>query len=318
MTPTPNYASIRANLYKRQWNRYEARLWRKIRKRAVRYCWEWTGYIDGTEPMVAWPNADGALRTRPARRVVWEVVFGVTLKRSERLIPRCGNAACVRPWPGHVQPAKRGEKLSIAARLQTADRCFDDRFWAKIRRRPDGCWLWVGGWYENQPIYQPPGVNHKISVHRALYERLVEPLPPKRRLMRHCAAPLCVRPGPGHRWPSQGTARGGRLTVRSVEEDAARFWSRVQKPEGGGCWEWVGPMSDGREYPQPQTPWQGVYRSARQVAWFLVHGGWSSLQLRPVCGNRRCIRPHPWHLVETKTGVRAGAEPAIRQEARAS
>ena len=70
-----------------------------------------------------------------------------------------------------------------------------------------------------------------------------------------------------------------------------RFWEKVQKPDGDGCWEWTGwkregygRLSKGGRY--------GVAVSAHRVSWE-VHNGTitDGLLVCHTCDNRGCVRP---------------------------
>ncbi len=69
----------------------------------------------------------------------------------------------------------------------------EERFWAKVQKTDDGCWLWVGaitsGGYGNIKIER--GNTH---AHRYSYELHFGPIPPHLHVCHHCDVRNCVRP----------------------------------------------------------------------------------------------------------------------------
>jgi hypothetical protein len=67
-----------------------------------------------------------------------------------------------------------------------------------------------------------------------------------------------------------------------------RFWERVVKADGDGCWEWTGArLPSGYGY-----LWNGAAREyAHRFAWRLEHGPIPpGLEVRHRCDNRACVR----------------------------
>ena len=74
-------------------------------------------------------------------------------------------------------------------------------------------------------------------------------------------------------------------------QDAARFWSKVQKTDS--CWLWTG---GNRNAPVFNCHGHGVHYSAGRVAYVLKHGNLADkTRVFHTCGNKRCVRPE--HLV---------------------
>lgn len=103
-------------------------------------------------------------------------------------------------------------------------------------------------------------------------------------------------------------ARDTRQVPPLSAEDAARFWSRVQRREDG-CWQWTGATGHngyGTFYlrkPNPGT------RRAHRITWtethgFLPHG--FDLD-HAVCHNRWCVNPGHLELVTTRVNSWRGA-----------
>lgn len=67
------------------------------------------------------------------------------------------------------------------------------RFMAKVAKRPDGCWMWVGGLHRNG--YGKFGMNGgSVLAHRWSYERHVGPIPTGLEIDHLCRVPACVNP----------------------------------------------------------------------------------------------------------------------------
>jgi len=72
-------------------------------------------------------------------------------------------------------------------------------------------------------------------------------------------------------------------------EVSDRFWSKVKRMDGDGCWMWQGARYRGR-YGQFQM--NGRPHGAHRVAWMLTHGEIEpDLVIRHLCGNAGCVRP---------------------------
>lgn len=69
----------------------------------------------------------------------------------------------------------------------------------------------------------------------------------------------------------------------------ARFWAKVQKLPGDGCWVWTGGL-DTKGYGNFNV--EGTTRRASKVAYEMAHGV-STLGVHVLhrCDNRRCVRP---------------------------
>lgn len=69
----------------------------------------------------------------------------------------------------------------------------EDRFWSRVDRRDNGCWLWTGS--APRPGYGRFWVDGgKVYAHRFAYELLVGPIPEGTEIDHLCRTPLCVNP----------------------------------------------------------------------------------------------------------------------------
>ncbi len=68
-----------------------------------------------------------------------------------------------------------------------------ERFWARVDRSPDGCWLWKGGHFNNG--YALISIERRPKgAHRFAYELLVGPIPDGLQLDHLCRVRGCVNP----------------------------------------------------------------------------------------------------------------------------
>lgn len=97
----------------------------------------------------------------------------------------------------------------------------------------------------------------------------------------------------------------GYKPIPSFDETAlARFWAKVQKTDGTGCWLWLGKRSPSG---------YGYYREyrAHRVA-FVALGGHipNGLQLDHLCRSRLCVNPAHLEIVTNKENARRGESPS--------
>lgn len=67
-----------------------------------------------------------------------------------------------------------------------------------------------------------------------------------------------------------------------------RFWSKVKKANGDGCWEWTATVT---RWGYGQFWLNGKFEQAHRVAWMLTHGELPELDVLHHCDNRKCVRP---------------------------
>lgn len=66
------------------------------------------------------------------------------------------------------------------------------KFWAKVDKRPDGCWVWTGTSYEGYGYIRRAGVTQR--VYRWAYVTFVGPVPDGLELDHLCRNRSCVNP----------------------------------------------------------------------------------------------------------------------------
>lgn len=69
----------------------------------------------------------------------------------------------------------------------------ENRFWAKVQKTDDGCWLWIGG--KDSSGYGTFHTGERtISAHRYSYELHIGPIPEGMLCCHHCDCPACCNP----------------------------------------------------------------------------------------------------------------------------
>jgi hypothetical protein len=86
---------------------------------------------------------------------------------------------------------------------------------------------------------------------------------------------------------STNTMRGRKGFVRTPARE--RFWSKVNKQEGDGCWLWTGSVSSRYGV----FWWEGRRHRAHRVAWEMTHGRRfpAGMDACHTCDNPLCVRP---------------------------
>lgn len=90
----------------------------------------------------------------------------------------------------YTKHLKRLAKRNVLADGQGAT--LPDRFWAKVIKGEDGCWLWTGAVSHGYGVF---GVGDRtVRVHRASYEAAFGAIPAGLTIDHLCRRRLCVRP----------------------------------------------------------------------------------------------------------------------------
>ncbi len=75
----------------------------------------------------------------------------------------------------------------------------------------------------------------------------------------------------------------------SPRDFAERFWEKVRKSPGDGCWEWTANRVDNRYGRITTRLYQSEY--AHRISWMLTRGDPGSLFVLHHCDNMGCVRP---------------------------
>jgi hypothetical protein len=70
----------------------------------------------------------------------------------------------------------------------------DDRYWRKVSKVPEGCWIWTGSLNVRTGYPQVKFQGRVRGAHRVAYELAVGPIPEGLEIDHLCRRPACVRP----------------------------------------------------------------------------------------------------------------------------
>lgn len=84
-------------------------------------------------------------------------------------------------------------RLQRRGSLDAGHRTLEERFWPKVDRNPDGCWLWTAG-VDGHGYGQIHFKGRHRRAHRIAYELAVGPIPEGLVINHLCCTPRCVRP----------------------------------------------------------------------------------------------------------------------------
>ena len=153
--------------------------WSKVQKSDG--CWLWLGGLQGGHPTFVYRK-----RSHRATRYAWRLTFGAAPSDSKVcILHTCGNRRCVRP--GHLQ-------LGGANDLRATDP--RERFWRKVVKTDDGCWIWTAA--RSPRGYGAFGRGSRearvILAHRFSWEQANGPIPDGLCVLHRCDNPPCVNP----------------------------------------------------------------------------------------------------------------------------
>lgn len=142
----------------------------------------------------------------------------------------------------------------------TPTRTVEERFWAKVDKIPDGCWVWIakvsgGGYGEFYPTRKAP-----VAAHRYAYEMLREPIPAGLQLDHLCRNRACCNPD--HLEPvtsRENTLRGnspGALALRTNHCKRGHEFTDENTYR----------VPNGRQCRTCRRAWEAARRAARRAA----------------------------------------------------
>lgn len=88
-----------------------------------------------------------------------------------------------------------------------------DRFFAKVEKREDGCWIWTGATGGSDPYFY--GVFLNTTAHRVSYEHFIGPIPDGMVVDHLCETKLCVNPDHVRVCTQQENLHASALTINS-------------------------------------------------------------------------------------------------------
>jgi hypothetical protein len=166
-----------------------------------------------------------------------------------------------------------------------------DRFWRKVDKKDDGCWLWKAT--VGHRGYGVIGVNGKaMKAHRVAYIMGYSEIPDGMVVMHTCDTPNCVRPGHlklGSRDDNaKDRAKKGRGLTAKGQPLEQRFWKNIEKTDE--CWLWKGALR-GRVGHGVITVGQRI-RAAHRVSYEMNVGPIpDGMVVRHLCNTPNCVRP---------------------------
>jgi len=146
------------------------------------------------------------------------------------------------------------------------------RFWRQVDRLDSGCWLWTGS--KNVDGYGHLRIGGKlVKAHRFSWEIIKGEIPREYELWHLCFDNACVNPS--------------HLVLQEIHSSA---YNRIQRKlkKSNGCWEWLGPTTDGYGFVRVEGRKVWVHRVLYEVENKRILG---SRQAKRTCGNPACVRP---------------------------
>lgn len=72
----------------------------------------------------------------------------------------------------------------------------DERFWSKVDKQSNGCWIWTAGKKKKMGygLFYSDKYRRTVLAHRMAYELSVGLIPDGLHVLHHCDNPSCVRP----------------------------------------------------------------------------------------------------------------------------
>ena len=98
--------------------------------------------------------------------------------------------------------------------------------------------------------------------------------------------------------------------IALTEEEASRFWEKVNKESGGGCWSWTGYLNFG----YGRFRLQGKHWRAHRLAYSITVGRIPDGKVTDhLCRNRSCVNPEHLEIVDSRTNTLRGESPIAKQ-----
>lgn len=132
----------------------------------------------------------------------------------------------------------------------------EDRFWAKVEKSDDGCWLWTGYIKPNGYANFAPGGGRGVPkpyVHRYSYELARGPIPDEMEIDHSCSVRHCVNPA-----HLEAVTRSVNIDRRNIANGWTPLSEQGPKPPKTHC-------KHGHAFDEENTYWQpdGAGRSCK-------------------------------------------------------
>lgn len=93
-----------------------------------------------------------------------------------------------------------------------------ERFWSKVQKRADGCWVWTAGTHRGYGLFRVQHGRPMARAHRLSYEWAKGPIPPGLVVMHSCDNKRCVNPA--------------HLSIGTQHENVCQAVERALMPRG--------------------------------------------------------------------------------------
>ncbi len=249
-----------------------ARFWSNVRKGHGDQCWVWAA---GTMGRGYGHVRIGGVDTS-AHRLSWTITFG-QIQPGLCVCHRCDNPPCIRP--DHLFLGTQGENQRDASRKRrlVGNRYAFGELSARAKLTESEVLQIRAASGRQVDIAAAFGVNqqHVSSIKRGV------------RCWQHLTDGRVRASRPTKKTAEDRTSEG--YLARKAAANAARFWAKVSKPDGDGCWEWTARRGYNG---YGQFSLDGRHCLAHRFSWFLLTGHFpEGLLVLHKCDNRACVRP---------------------------
>lgn len=197
-----------------------------------------------------------------------------------------------------------------------------ERFWAKVDKQPNGCWLWRAGRNGGGYGVFADGSHHTVTAHKFARE-LLAPTEAILPLRNECGSNHCVNP---EHWSVARSAQPKPPQLPQSERDYARYLAKIKKVMRvpslglGACWEWQAAI-DPNGYGRFSVGGRGRVRvQYAHIFSYVYHHGPvpEGKELDHLCRNKCCSNPkHLEAVTHRENCTRSPIHPFFNADVRA-